>query len=331
MMKAKLLALILPLCLVLCSCSSTDKGHRIDGFAMNTTVSVTVYGDDGENIAAAALREISALENKISWNVPSSETAKINAAKGDGVIAPTVAALINELLPICEATDGRYSLSLRPLCDLWGIGTENAALPSDGDILAVLEECESDISVSGDAVKLSSPFAELDFGSVGKGAACDRVGKLLEKEGVKSAVVSVGGSILCYGEKKGGWRIDIATPGNINKSLGELKFSSTAYISTSGSEERFFEKDGKKYHHIFDAKTGYPCESGLKSVTVVAKSGILADALSTACFILGREQSKALLEGYGAEAVFVDYGDSVYVTEGLKNKFTLKNNKYTLK
>ncbi len=240
---------------MLCSCVG-ENSARVDGFAMNTTVSVTVYGDDAETNAAAVLREITATENAISWNVPTSETAKINSAKGGEVTAPTVAALADELKPICEATDGRYSLTLRNLCELWGIGSDNAAVPSENDISAVLKMCESEITVSGDTVKLSNPSAGLDFGSVGKGAACDKVYDLLLENGAESAVVSVGGSILCYGEKKDGWRIAVATPGNINNTLGELKFSSTAFVSTSGSEERFFEQNGEKYQHIFDAKPG---------------------------------------------------------------------------
>ena len=113
--------------------------------------------------------------------------------------------------------------------------------------------------------------------------------------------------------------------------MGQLKFTTTAFISTSGSEERFFETNGKRYHHIFDAKTGYPVVSELKSVTVVAKSGLISDALSTACFILGKEKSTELLKSYGADAVFVTSKNEIYVTDGLSDKFTLINNDYVLK
>ena len=329
-MKLRILTVILSVCLFFCSCGSTS-GYRLDGFAMNTMVSVTVYGKKSENNASAALREITATENNISWNVKSSETAKINAAGGNEVFAPTVAELIGELMPVCEATDGRYSLTLRELCELWGIGTEKANLPSEADISAALKNCDCEISLSGDKVTLSNPSAALDFGSVGKGFACDKVYDLLKSNGADAAVVSVGGSILCFGQKSGGFTIDIATPGNINKSLGQLKFTTTAFISTSGSEERFFETNGKKYHHIFDAKTGYPVVSELKSVTVVAKSGLISDSLSTACFILGKEKSTELLKSYGADAVFVTSKNEIYVTDGLSDKFTLINNDYVLK
>lgn len=329
-MKLRILTVILSACLLFCSCGNTS-GYRLDGFAMNTMVSVAVYGKDSENNASAALREITATENIISWNVKSSETAKINAAGGREVFAPTVAGLIGELMPVCEATDGRYSLTLREICDLWGIGTEKADLPSEVDISAALKKCDCEIFVSGDNVTLSNPSAALDFGSVGKGYACDKVYDLLKSNGADAAVVSVGGSILCFGQKSGGFTVDIATPGNINNSLGSLKFDTTAFISTSGSEERFFEKDGKKYHHIFDAKTGYPLISELKSVTVVAKSGAMSDALSTACFILGTEKSAELLKSYGADAVFVTSENEIYVTDGLRDKFTLINNNYVLK
>ncbi len=329
-MKLRILTVILSACLLFCSCGS-NTAYRVEGFAMNTMVSVAVYGKDNENNAAAALREISAAENEISWNVKQSQTAKINAANGDEISAPAVAELVKNLLPICEATDGSYSLTLRGLCDLWGIGTDKARVPSEAEIKTVLENCGSEIMLSGDKVKLSNTMAGLDFGSVGKGYACDRVYTLLSSAEVNAAVISVGGSILCYGEKSGGFTIDIATPGNVNNSLGELKFDGAAFISTSGTEERFFEKDGEKYHHIFDAKTGYPVKSELKSVTVVAENGVLSDALSTACFILGKEESAELLKNYDADAVFVTENNEVFVTDGLSGSFTLINKDYILK
>lgn len=333
MLKNKMFSRIIPVaavCLLLCSCGKV-KSSRVDGFAMNTTVSVTVYGENADTYSAEILRTVSSLENEISWSVSGSQTAQLNGAKGGEVNAPTVAEILREVLPLCEDTDGEYSLTIRRLCALWGIGTDSARLPSQAEIAGLLPDSECEITLDGDTVSLSSETAQLDFGSVGKGFACDKAARLLSERGADSAVVAVGGSILCFGKKSGGWRIDIAVPGDINSTLGELRFDSDAYVSTSGSEERYFEQDGVKYHHIFSAKTGYPADSGLKSVTVSAKNGLMSDALSTACFIVGYDRAVTLLEKYGADAVFVFDNGDVRVTDGLKNSFTLKNSDYSLK
>lgn len=333
MLKIKMFSRIMSVavaCLLLCSCGGT-KSSRVDGFAMNTTVSVTVYGKNADTYSAEILRAVSSLENEISWSVDTSETAEINRAKGGEVNAPVLAAVLREVMPICEDAGGGYSLTIRRLCALWGIGTDSARIPSEDEIVGFLPDSECEITLDGDAVSLSSETAQLDFGSVGKGIACDKAARLLSESGADSAVVAVGGSILCYGKKSGGWRVDIAVPGDINSTLGELRFDSDAFVSTSGSEERFFEQDGVRYHHIFDAKTGYPADSGLKSVTVRAKSGLMSDALSTACFIVGYDRAVPLLEKYSAEAVFVFDNGEVRVTDGLKDDFTLKSSDYSLK
>ena len=125
---------------------------------------------------------------------------------------------------------------------------------------------------------------------------------------MKGAIVSVGGSILAWGNyNKAGdkWQIAVAHPRNEGEYLGVLSIDE-GFVSTSGDYERYFEKDGKRYHHILDATTGYPAETDIISVTVVCDSGIISDALSTACFILGYEKSQELLKECNASAIFVD-------------------------
>ena len=125
-------------------------------------------------------------------------------------------------------------------------------------------------------------------------------------------------------------RCKMEHPENDKASMGTLKLSDTC-VSTSGSYEKFFEKDGKVYHHILDAHTGYPADSRLSSVTVVCSSGTLSDALSTACYILGYNDSLALLKNYDAEAVFIFKDKTVRVTDGLENKFTLTDESFVIK
>ena len=175
---------------------------------------------------------------------------------------------------------------------------------------------------------------KIDLGAVGKGIGCDISKEILDKNDVDGAVISVGGSILVYGQKpdKSPWKIAITDPRGEDESLilGGLTIDKDCYISTSGDYEKYIMKDGVRYHHILDPSTGYPADSGLISVTIVCDNGLLSDGLSTACFILGLEKSQSLLEKYNAEAVFVDKDKNVYMTDGMKDMFELTNDNYKI-
>ena len=149
---------------------------------------------------------------------------------------------------------------------------------------------------------------KIDLGAVGKGMACDMLKAYFDMSDMQGAIISVGGSILAWGDhNKAGdkWQIAIAHPRSEGEYLGVLSLDE-GFVSTSGDYERYFEENGKRYHHIIDATKGYPAETDLVSVTIVCDSGIISDALSTACFILGEEKSMPLLEKYAASAIFVD-------------------------
>ena len=170
----------------------------------------------------------------------------------------------------------------------------------------------------------------LDLGSVGKGAACDSAAAVLKDNGA-SGVVAVGGSLACVGEKPGGgdWNINVRDPfGGANVYFAALTVGET-YISTSGSYEKQFTENGKTYHHILDLTTGYPAETQLVSVTIVAQTGLQSDALSTLCFLLGEEDSREVLELYNAQAVFVYADRTVSATASLRGSVELVNDAYT--
>ena len=163
---------------------------------------------------------------------------------------------------------------------------------------------------------------------MGKGAACDAALEAYAASGVDRAVVAVGGSVGVYGEKPFSqpWQIAVRDPRG-EGSLGTLSIRS-GFVSTSGSYEKQFTENGKTYCHLLDPKTGYPAESGLVSVTVWSKAGALSDALSTACFVLGLEESLPLLDEFEAEAVFITEEHEIYVTQGLQEAFQLKSGDY---
>ena len=188
------------------------------------------------------------------------------------------------------------------------------------------------IQVDGNNVTLLDGCT-LDLGAVGKGMGCDLIMDYLQTQpDVVGMILNLGGSsVMTYGEKPDGssWKVALTDPRDTEGDyLGAITLDANQFLSTSGDYEKYFIEDGIRYHHILDPKTGYPVQNGLTSVTIVCDQGYLADGLSTACFVLGMDAAKPLLEKYDAEAVFVDEDKNVYVTSGLMDKFELMKDGY---
>lgn len=299
-MKKLAVIFILAILAMLPSCTGTVP-TRITGFAMDTEISVTVYGDT--NLASEVLHAVTALENEISWSIDGSAVYRLNqSGEAESRTLCDIIAAANELY---RDTDGRYSIAVRELCNLWDINSGEQKIPSDADIAAVLRRTGSMPTVSGDKVTLSGGQA-VDLGSLGKGAACDKAAELFKIRN-QSGIAAIGSSLALCANKPDGekWTVAVASPDDKNKSVGVLYLDGDCFVSTSNGAERGFTLNGKRYHHIIDAVTGYPSQSDVKSVAVIAKSGVMSDALSTACFIVGYDESVKLLGKYDAKAVFV--------------------------
>ena len=302
------------------------------GFAMGSQLTGTVYGPSesecGE-LADKMLSECNALEAKISLRLPDSQTAAVNGADGGlFVSAPELKEILEVMIPLCELSGGRLDPTIAPVTELWDIDGLNPRLPEQSEIaelLPLVDYTKIDIKLDGDQVALGKG-QQLDLGAAGKGMACDRMIELLKDTGATGGVAVVGGSVGLYKEKpeRTDWVVEIQDPFDGSDVIGSLRFKDTAFISTSGSYEKYIERGGKRFHHILDATTGYPSESGLVSATVVADSGLLSDLLSTVCFMLGREESAKLLQNYGARAILVGEDRSVYISPSLKASFDLR-------
>lgn len=275
--------------------------------AMNTIMTQKIYSDVPGSQINDIIAIVNVLETMISFKDEASHLSKLNekGSYDSGVIADALRVCID----VSEKSGGAFDVTVGDLSELWGIGTDKEKIPEADEIAFLLSECGYEkISIDGSRVAFDGEFS-VDLGAVGKGLACDYIMNYLKSsESVNGGVVSVGGSIVVYGQRnKAGdkWRVAVRHPRNNDELLGVITLSE-GFVSTSGDYERYFEKDGKRYHHILDAESGYPSESGLISVTVVCDSGILSDALSTACFVLGREKGEELLSKYGAAGIFVD-------------------------
>lgn len=286
------------------------------GFSMGSVVTIKLYGDDTFKKLETVKNGIDNLEKIISAKLDSSAVSSLN--KNKTVQNAVCSEIVSKCRKISEMSLGAFDLSIAPLSSLWDFDDGKNEVPSASEIKKALALVDFE-KIQADSKNVTIKKGQsLDLGAVGKGAACDAAKAYLEKSGVKGAVVSVGGSILAFGKRNrlgDSWRIAVRHPRQENAYIGVISLSE-GFVSTSGDYEKYFEKDGVRYHHILNANTGYPADSGLSSVTVVCNSGLLSDALSTACFILGEEKSKALLDEYSAAAIFVDkelnvsvYGD----------------------
>ena len=321
--------------------SGGSAPYEVTNYAMGTYVQQTIYGSQGQAAASAAASAISNLENHISWRVEGSDIQTLNQQAGEEpvTVSDDTFSILKLSLEVAEASGGAFDPTIYPLSSLWDFGGDNQQLPSQEAIDSFLPKVNYEdlvLTEEDSAAQLMQTLEAVDLGAAGKGAACDAALEAYRQAGVENAVIAVGGSVGVMGRRltQENWRISVRDPDKTvddsDPGLGVLELSE-GFVSTSGIYEKYFEQDGNLYHHILDPDTGYPVDNNLLSISVTAESGVLSDLLSTACFVLGMEDSLPLLDQYGAQAVFITKDKEVYVTDGLKERFTLTNEEYQLK
>ena len=292
----KLLPLLF-VCLLLCGCSRQAQATL---YHMNTVMTLDVQGANAEEGVQALDAMLKDLEATWSATRSGSVLAKLN--NGEAVeLTEDQAALLERVYALSERTGGAFDPTLLVLSQAWGFGTENQAVPSPDAIAAALAE------------------DKLDLGGALKGHAGQEAVKILDELDIDRALLNLGGNIQTYGEKKDGipWNVGIQNPDG-GDYLGIVSVSGTASIVTSGDYQRYFEQDGEYYHHILDPETGYPADSGLRSVTIVCRDGLTADCLSTALFVMGLEEAADFWRASNDfEAVFISDDGKIYATEGV--------------
>ncbi len=308
----RIFAALLPL-LLLCGCVS--RQYSTDIFAMDTFMTLTVAGDRAQGLIAQCEQEINSLEQALSRTREDSEIWALNHAEGAAVEVPAARELLLSAIQYAELTGGLYDPTVEPLSELWNIGKEEAGVPAQTEIDAALKTVGfGNLVQSGeeDTFGLSNG-AQLDLGGIAKGYAADRCAAILQEAGA-SGLLMLGGNIYAVGTNSGkNWVIGIADPANPSDYIATVEVQDLSVV-TSGDYERYFEQDGKRYHHIFDPRTGYPAESGLHSVTVIDENSTRADALTTALFVMGLEEGMAFCEENEVAAVFVTAQNEVHVS-----------------
>lgn len=308
------------LALLLCGCAA--KQAKAEFYAMDTVMQITAYGAGAQEAVQAAQAEVYRLDALLSCRSESTELARCNA--GQSKLSAETARLVESALVLAAQTDGAYDPTLGVLTAAWGFDSGTYRVPDEAERAEALTHCGTEkVTIKGNDVYLTDGV-QLDLGGIGKGYAASRVRKIMEESGVSSAIVSLGGNVCAIGAKPDGsdWQIGLQDPRNTAQYFAVVSVRDTSVV-TSGGYQRYFEQNGVRYHHILDAATGAPAESGLLSVSVVCADDTMADALSTALYVMGLERGMEFWRFGGAEfeAVWMTDSGAVWITSGLRGAY----------
>ena len=322
---------------LLCACSAdaaiTSTSATVDIFAMDTYMTITAYGSNAKNSVDAIEKLVYQLDRQWSVNNPESEISILNETKQANISDYTkdILAISDKMYTL---TGGAFNIATFPIVKLWGFTTGNYQIPNPADIdEAILHLNPSVIEIDANRAYINDAYVQLGLGAVAKGYTTDLIRDILVEYDIPSAIVSLGGNIYAHGTLTGGspWNVAIQSPFDVNKHLGTLEAADTAVI-TSGAYDRCFEADGKIYHHIIDPETGFPADSGVASITIVCENAAMADALSTAVFVMGlekgidfwRENEKSF------DMIFVTEDKKLYISENIEPKFKLLDKSFEI-
>lgn len=243
--------------------------------------------------------EIRRIEGHLSKYKEDSDIAKLNRL-GRLRVSPDTMAVLIEANKFWNLSGGEFDVTVGPLLDLWGFRDKQYRLPTEEEIRRTLRLVGFDkivFNTKNNVVELKLSRMQIDLGAIAKGYAVDQAVRQLRYLGFKSCLINAGGQIYCLGDKFGKpWRVGIRNPRN-NGIIQYLKLRDSA-VSTSGDYEQYFMIGNKRYSHILNPKTGYPVDSGIISATVIAPSGLTADALSTSIFLLGKAKGLRLAKQF---------------------------------
>ena len=333
------ISLILMIFIVGCSTKDVDNPISRTEIIMGTTVGVTLYENGSEEVLDKVFKRVQEIENLVSINKEETEIDKLNENAGISPVklSDTSFEIIEKALYYSKLSSGGYDLTVGPLVKLWSIGLPEAKVPSQEEIEEIIKNIDYtkvELNKNTKEVFLSEKGMLLDLGSIAKGYAADEIVKILKEENINSAIIDLGGNIYALGFKEGNknWKIGIQNPfDNRGKIVGSLEVSNKTVV-TSGVYERYIEQDGQTYHHILNPETGYPYETDIAGVSIIADKSIDGDALSTLVFTKGLEKGLELVENIdGVDAIFITNNKEVYVTKDLKDNFKITNEEFILK
>ena len=330
--------------------TATEKEPiSISSIKLNTAIQITIYDSQDKSLLDDCLAlcdryelifsrtnensELYKLNHRISDSAVSNQTIEtqttpyqVNGTTNTWHISEYLAALLSEGLYITRESDGAFDIAIAPLTSLWDFTAEDPKAPDDADIQKVLPLCSSDgVTIDGQDITLPSDDIQFDVGAIAKGYIADRLKDFLVKKGVNSAIINLGGNVLCIGSKPNGtpFKIGIQKPfADRNETEAVMDIAGKSVVS-SGIYERCFKQGGKLYHHILNPQTGYPYDNGLISVTIISDQSVNGDALSTTCFALGLKDGLKFAEKKGVQAVFITEDYELHYTDGFQDEINV--------
>jgi thiamine biosynthesis lipoprotein len=304
-------------------------GAESKNFGMSTVMTHRVFGKQAGKVFKAIRAETVRLEKLLSRFIPGSEISRVNRSAGVRCerLSDDTYTVLSRAIELSEYCRGLFDVTIGPLVSLWNSGKHTCQSPEESRIRQVLPLVDYTnllLEPYKKTAGLQKPGQSIDLGGIGKGYAGDKFLEVFRKYGVSSAFTNLGGNVVALGTKPDGspWRVGIRHPRQEDGLIGLVSVVDKAVV-TSGDYQRYFiGSNGKRHHHILDPRTGYPAESGLISVTIVAAGSMAADALSTMLFVAGKNKGIELLKFFpGTEAVLIDMNMMVYITRGLKDSF----------
>jgi len=318
--------------LILTFIFATGKYERQEvvksSYALGTIINFKVSGSKGQKAIEEAIEKLNDIDDKMSAFKEESDISKINSKAGvtPEAVSKDTYSVVKKAVEYSKVLEGTFDPTIRPLVKLWNIGTEEEAIPEKFQIeetLKLVNYNDVILNESNNSIMLKHKKQALDVGGIAKGFAADQVRDIFYKHNIKSALIDLGGNIFALGGKDDGtpWKVGIQNPFKPRgEYIGILSVKNKSVV-TSGNYERYFMKDGKRFHHIIDPKTGYPSQSKIISATIISDDSIDGDGLSTGIYILGIDKAMEIIESiYGIEAIFITENKKVYKTSGINKK-----------
>lgn len=298
-------------------------------FGMNTVITYNVFGEQSDYALKVAEEETYRLEAMLSRFIPGSDISRINCFAGSKPekVNDETYELLSKAIEFSKRCGGCFDVTIGPLVALWNEAKDTLEPPNVSKIkkaVPLVGYRDLIMQSRNKSIVLKRSGQSIDLGGIGKGFAADKVLEVFKKFGVSSAYTNFGGNVAVIGAKPDGsvWRVGIQHPRQENKLVGVISVIDNSVV-TSGDYQRYYiGNNGNRYHHILNPSTGYPAQAGLISATIVAKSSLEADALSTILFVAGAERGIRILKSFPeTEAILIDEKLSVYITRGLVNCF----------
>ena len=304
---------------------------------LHTAVSIQIYHPDQEAVMDKVFDYMKEMESQFSTNLKGSDVYKINQAAGKEAVKvkPETFEVIQRAKKIAKDSDGLFDVTIGALTNLWKIGDEAARVPDKSEIDRAIKHINYEkitLDEAKQTVKLEDEAMALELGGISKGYIGSGVVDILEKHGVTTAIINLGGNVAVMGtnpNNKDGWNVGVQDPDKVRGDIVGTQRVIDGAVVTSGIYERYLEQDGKKYHHIMDPKTGYPLENDISGVTVFAPTSFDGDSYSTALFLMGIEDGLDFINrSEGFEVVYIDKDKGVHLSDGLVDSFELTNKEY---